>query len=312
MAAGLLLGGRRDLLRQRGPWLAVLVALAIWAPNLAWQAGHGLPQLAMAQSIAEDGIVNRLKLVPFQLLQAGPLLGLIAVSGLWWLCRAPVARTWRPVGYAYLVILAVLLATGGKYYYTLGFVPALLAAGSVPLDGWLRTRVRRRAFALAALASGAIMVVGTLPVLPPAVLARTPLPALYAESADQVGWPELVHAVERAVLALPPGERARAAILTGNYGQAAALDVLGSPDLPPVVSGHNAFGAWGPPPDDREVVVLVGSWWPGRAAFADDCRLLGTIDNGVGLANAEQGGGIWACRMIQPWSDAWPSIRFVR
>ena len=161
----------------------------------------------MAQSIAEDGVVNRLKLVPFGLLQAGPFLWPIAVAGLWWLCRAPAARPWRPIGYGYLVILAVLLASGGKYYYALGFVPVLVAAGAVPLDGWLRTAVRRRAFAVAVVASGALMIVGTLPVLPPAILARTPLPALYAESADQVGWPELVHAVERAVSALPPDER---------------------------------------------------------------------------------------------------------
>ena len=81
----------------------------------------------------------------------------------------------------------------------------------------------------------------------------------------------------RAVATMPEDDRRRAAILTGNYGEAAALVVIGPADLPPVASGHNAFGDWGPPPDGRDVAVLVGSWWPGRS-----------------------------------WSAAWPRIKYLR
>jgi hypothetical protein len=311
---------RWDVLRTRGPWLAVLLALALWAPNLAWQAAHGFPQLEVARSIAREASENRLLLGPFELLQAGPLLWPVAVAGLWWLGRAPGAAAWRAIAYAYLLVIGILLASGGKYYYALGFVPALVAAGAIPLDRWLGARTdaqrhrRWAGFAVAAIISGGLMAVGTLPILPPAILARTPIPILYEETADQVGWPELAKAVERAMATMPEDERQRAAILTGNYGEAAALAVLGSPDLPPVVSGHNAFGDWGPPPDSRNVTVLVGSWWPGQSTeFARDCRLLGAFDNGSGLANGEQGIGIWACRtMTQSWSAAWPHIRYLR
>jgi 4-amino-4-deoxy-L-arabinose transferase-like glycosyltransferase len=56
LLAGLLLGvlvvGPRAVLGTRWPWLGGLVALAVWAPNLVWQAAHGFPQLQLSAAIA--------------------------------------------------------------------------------------------------------------------------------------------------------------------------------------------------------------------------------------------------------------------
>ena len=60
---------------------------------------------------------------------------------------------------------------------------------------------------------------------------------------------------------LPADERARAVILTNDYSEASPLILLGT-GLPPVYSGHNAYWSWGPPPDDRTVVIHVGDWRP--------------------------------------------------
>jgi hypothetical protein len=150
------------------------------------------------------------------------------------------------------------------------------------------------------------MALVTLPVLPPATLAQSPIPELYQESGEQIGWPELVHTVEGVVGTLSPADRDRAAILTRNYGEAGALTLLGR-DLPPVYSGHNSFADWGPPGDDRDLVVLVGHW---NASRFGPCERRATIDNPAGIENEEQGAGVWLCpRLPEPWSELWPAIR---
>ena len=62
---------------------------------------------------------------------------------------------------------------------------------------------------------------------------------------DEFGWRELARDVEAAYAALPPADRARAAIFASNYGEAAAIDVYGT-GLPPALSGNNQYYLWGP------------------------------------------------------------------
>lgn len=83
--------------------------------------------------------------------------------------------------------------------------------------------------------------------------------ALPQHMADQFGWEEKVAAVERAWRGLPPAERARARVYAQNYGEAAAVDVLGGPrGLPAAASCHNNYWIWsrqGPFPD---VWIVLG------------------------------------------------------
>ena len=52
LVVGLVLARRWDVIRSPWAWSALGIALLIWAPNLAWQAVNGWPQLTMAQAIA--------------------------------------------------------------------------------------------------------------------------------------------------------------------------------------------------------------------------------------------------------------------
>ena len=139
--------------------------------------------------------------------------------------------------------------------------------------------------------------------LPAATLATTPIPDIYPENAEQVGWPELVATVRTVVEALPSDERDRAVILTANYGEQGALELLG-PDLPPAYSGHNSLADLGPPPDRLDVVVLVG-WWgdPSGSSSLGFCERMATINNAAGMPNEEQGAGVRVCRSLRPWSE---------
>jgi hypothetical protein len=313
LGAGLaiaLLIHRRDLLRTRGPWVAVGIAVVLWLPNLAWQAANGLPQLEMARRISSEAAANRVTLVPELLFLGGPLLFPVLLAGLWRLERHPTMRPFRVLGTTFLAVVALALVTGGKSYYPAGAWAPVMAAAAIAVDAWVGERRGRQA-AIAAVTAGSLAVIAllTLPVLPAATLARTAIPDAYAESAEQVGWPELAATVEHVVASLPPEARGRTVVVTGNYGEAGALVVLGR-NLPPVFSGHNGLGDLGPPPDDLTTVVLVGfrdvgSWAPGLSG----CRVAAVIGNAVDMPNEENGLPVTVCRMIGSWSELWARYR---
>ena len=111
---------------------------------------------------------------------------------------------------------------------------------------------------------------------------------------------------------LPFDQRARAVILTGNYGEAGALTLLGDDDLPPVYSGHNSFARWGPPPDERDVIVLAGHWTLDYWSFAiGSCQERARIGNAAGIDNEESIARVWVCpNPPAPWSVTWDRIPF--
>jgi hypothetical protein len=77
--------------------------------------------------------------------------------------------------------------------------------------------------------------------------------------ADMLGWPVLTQAMTAAYDALPPAQRTGAAILTHNYGQAAALDFFGPKNgLPPALSGHNNYYLYGTQGFSGDVVLALG------------------------------------------------------
>lgn len=313
LAVGVVVARRWETLRSPCAWAAAGIALLIWAPNLAWQAAHSWPQLTMAHVIAGDAAANRAQLLPVLWLFTGPLLFAVTIAGWAWMLLAKTAAPWRAIAFAALVLLALVAASGGKGYYAVGITPPLMAAGALLLDRWLargRRRLRAVSFIAAAALSGALVALLTLPILPVSTFATTSLPAQVPTSAEQIGWPQLVTQVQQVVAALPAQERAHAVILTNNYGEAAALQLLGK-GLPPVYSGHNGFWYWGPPPADRTIVVHVGDWtaadW--RPYFAG-CRTVAHIDNGFGVANQEQGQAILVCSGLRAsWANIWPHLK---
>ena len=315
LAAGLVLTRRWDIVRSPWAWSAIGIALLIWLPNLVWEAANGWPQLTMAQAISQYAGDNRGQIVPLLWLFTGPFLFPVTAAGLVWVLRSKPAAPWRAIGIAALVGLALVVVSGGKAYYALGSVPVFIAAGAILLDRWLargHRRVRAATFTTAAVCSGALIALLTLPILPLTTYAKTSLPATVPDVANTVGWPQFVATVEGVVAALPAGERSRAVILTNDYSEASPLELLGR-GLPPVYSCHNSFWDWGPPPADRTVVVHVGDWRPADPdQFFVGCHVVATIDNGLGIENGEQGTAVSVCTGLRaPWTAIWPELRTV-
>jgi hypothetical protein len=71
---------------------------------------------------------------------------------------------------------------------------------------------------------------------------KPPLPQLLA---DRIGWEEKVKLVVDAYNSLSEEEKKQTVIAAGNYGQAGAIELFGSPfNLPPAVSPHNNYYLW--------------------------------------------------------------------
>lgn len=296
-----LLVGPRSWFRAPGPYLAVVLALALAAPYLVWQADHGWPQREIADNIARGGSgssQSRLAFLPMLLLQIGPWLAPLWLTGLVRLLRE---RTLRCLPVAFLVLTVLVLTAGGKPYYVSAFLPLFLAAGAQPLVD----RVWRWVVPALLVLSTPVLVF-VLPVLP-AGDAQVAVDVNY-DAGETIGWPAYVDQIAATYRQLPAGT----AILAGNYGEAGAVDRYG-PDrgLPPAYSGHNGFGLWGPPPASVPVLA-VGV---GRATLERSCtsvRSVGGLRRVHGIDNDEDGAPLLFCAApVAPWAQLWSRFVFL-
>ena len=300
----LLATSQRELLRRIWPWLGVGIAAAIAIPNLVWQIANDLPALEMAGALAgrSDGPVA------FVLEQIGLLsivLALPAAIGLWRLFRYPDLRPWRPVGITFTVLFAFFLFTGGKSYYVAPMYPALLAAGALWFDG-LRGVGQRVMIGASALGIFVGLFVA-LPLLPASSMSTLDATG---ELGETVGWPELVDQVAEVYQLIPADQRIDVAIFTGSYGEAGAIDVLGSEaGLPSAVSGHNNYWLWGPP-DHHGPVIGVGQIGDVLDRICPNTFEAGTISNSYGVQNEEAGLPLYLCLAPErQLADIWDDVR---
>ena len=151
----------------------------------------------------------------------------------------------------------------------------------------------------------------SLPVLPDTVLRTVPLQSVNYDLGETIAWPRLTGLVAREYDALPAGKRGSVAILTGNYGEAGAIDRYGPAlGLPAAYSGHNNFYLWGPPPAaDTSVLAVNVSVARLRRAFST-VRRVATFSNGIGVSDDEQGAPIFlATGLRSSWAHEWPAFR---
>jgi 4-amino-4-deoxy-L-arabinose transferase-like glycosyltransferase len=309
LAVGVATAGPRQLLRSPWLWGGVALALLLWSPWVIWQADHGWPQLDVSSSIASGGSGSsqpRWALLPFQLLLVSPVLAPIWIAGLVALARRPDLREFRCFAVAWLFLVVVFLATGGKPYYLAGMFPVLLAAGAIQTDAWLdRGGAGRRNLLWTGIAlSGVVSAFIALPLLP--AKNSGPAVAMNGDVGETIGWPDLTRTVAAVYRQAGPG----AVIFTSNYGEAGAIDRYGPAlGLPHAYSGHNAFGYWGAPPDRPGPVVTVGLGATGLRHFRG-CRLAARIGNSAGVDNDEHGEPVDACAGTNgPWSRIWHDLR---
>ena len=329
--AGLILTRQWQPFRNQWFWIGGLLAFAIFLPNLIWEARNGWPQIEVVRNAQEfkNTPIGPLRFLGEQVLFLNPIAFPVLAAGFGWLFFAKAGRRFRCLGWALVVVLAVFIMLKGKTYYPLPAFPMLIAAGGVGWEafpGLLRRKWLRLAYPAVLVVSGIATIPYGVPVLPVETflryadvlqLARAVKPERDSDQrltqlyADMFGWESMTVTVAAAYQSLPPAERARCAILAGNYGEAGAIDLFGARHgLPKAISGHNNYYLWGPRGYTGEVAIVFGEHAEFIKSMFEQVELAGTITSPYAVP-AEQNLPVYICRRPKvPLAELWAKLRF--
>jgi hypothetical protein len=316
----LLLTPERRYLKTRWLWYGVALASLIFLPNLIWQIQHGFVSLRFLQYIHKrDVSEGRTQgFLPHQfVLNSNVLLTPLWLAGLFYFFADREGKRYRLLGWLYVTPMALFFALRGRDYYAAGLYPMLFAGGSVLWERWVRWLGAGWAWAVrvvtfAAIALGAY---GVARALLPLGRISTGNFALKTngELREEIGWREMVAEVARIRDSLPPAERARLAIITGNYGETGAIDLYGPRyGLPQAISGTNDawYRSYGNPPP--QTLIVLGQSRADAEDLFQSCRLAGHNGNRYGIENEESvyHPDIFVCGPPrQPWPEFWKQFQ---
>ena len=332
LVAGLLLSGEQRLFRSKWIWIGAVVALAIFLPNLLWEAHHGWPQIEVvrnAQQFKNVRIGPALFLLD-HILFLNPIALPLWLAGLVWYFFSEEGKRFRFFGFAYLIVVGVFIALDGKSYYPIPVYPILIAAGGVAFEKFAGIPSRRWlqiAFPALLVIAGLATVPFGVPLLPVGAFLRyanlipiaqyaqteqdatVALPQLYA---DMIGWQNTAEIISRVYHYLPKSEQPDCAILTGNYGEAGAIDYYGPAlGLPKAISGHNSYFYWGPRNYSGGCVILFGDRAEELKNLFGDVRQVAKISNPLSMP-IERQMPVYLCRKPSaPLAVLWPNFKMI-
>jgi 4-amino-4-deoxy-L-arabinose transferase-like glycosyltransferase len=322
LIVGILFSGYRRYLKSPWLWGGVAISLLIFLPNLVWQIQHNFVSLEFLFDIhARDIAIGRTEgFLPEQFIVSANLFTIpLWVAGLYFYFLKPEGRAYRPLGWMYVVPFLLFLVTQGRSYYLAPAYPMLIAAGAVAWNGWLQ-RLSPGRFRLALTSTWIGLILGAamgialmLPIAPVGSGWWNVVSEVHDNFAEQIGWVELTESVAGIYSDLPPEERAHAGILTGNYGEAGAINLYGPRyNLPEAISGVNSYwlrGYENPPP---ETLVVLGFDREAVDRFFRSCELAGHVTNRFGVENEETRfhPDIFLCRDPRhSWPELWEMLR---
>lgn len=269
-------------------WFAMgsVLALALIAPNVLWQASHGW---AFVQVVEGDFahrhafntglqleyhnfVKNAVAFIIEQLVYTNPLSVPLWIAGFAMFAFSRRFTDLRFIAIAYVVLLVVAIWLEGKGYYIIGIYAVLLAAGGVAAERMLTTRAWR-------IAAIAVFLICTLPFVPlslPVLPIQTfiaysktlhltgqngePAHVIQPVYAEEFGWNELAQHVAAVYNALPPDVRVHTGIFADTYADAGGLDFYGPRyGLPPAISAQNTYYLWGTRGYDGRTLIVVGA-----------------------------------------------------
>jgi hypothetical protein len=275
---GLLLTPGRQLFRNRHFYLAFLLGLLLFLPNILWQTMHGWPAIREWNRPDLDFVLDFFR---DQLTFNLPSL-FIWVSGLFWVAWTEAGREYRFAGWTVLGMTATLVLLRENSDRAMGLYPVLFCFGAVALERALRfeRKVWRYGLLGFTVLTGFVMDTVFLPMMPPKELAAyyswNPVfrrlgflswpdrrdHALPQRFAEMLGWEEMALKAARAYESLDSLDKTRVLLNSGeNYGEGGALDYYGPKySLPPVMSRGADYALWTPAAYyDRDVFIVTAT-----------------------------------------------------
>ena len=316
--AGILIGVALTPVRRQVKsawfWAGILLALAIFLPNLIWLARHDFISYHFLQSIHARDVGEGRAVGFFRdqfVICASPAAAPLWIAGLLGYLRD---RRYRMMALMFLVPVMFFYFAKGRGYYTAAAYPMLIAMGAVVGERWLGTLkpAARRTIAVLyftnfAVVSAYICAI-LLPLAPDGPLREFAL-SKNGDLREEIGWYELTKTVAQIRDSLPPNQQASLGIVTGNYGEEGAMEIFGAAyQLPMPISMTNSGWLHGyPTPQPTTLIVAGFSRAAAERAFAG-CRLAGHNGNSEGLRNEESEfhPDIFVCSAPrEPWAEFW-------
>ena len=284
LAAGVLATRTRRVLPDRWLWAGAAVAAVIAVPNIAWQFANGWPSLEFYRNahLLKNVPATPLASLAAQVFVMNPIAAPVWIAGLFYLLIHRGARELRMFGVAFLVLLALHVASRtSRPDRTSAAYPTLFAAGAVVIERAIRRLAQKRPILARSVAIGgpAIVVLSALalapavlPILPPPATARlaqalgltaqaergksSPIPQLLA---DRTGWESYVDDVALVYRSLPAADQAQVVFYAPSYGQAGSLELFGParglPDR--VIGAQNTYWHWSVGRTNTDVLIAV-------------------------------------------------------
>jgi 4-amino-4-deoxy-L-arabinose transferase-like glycosyltransferase len=326
LVIGMAASDARRLFARREFWMGALIALGLAGPSLIWQQIHGWPFLfIITHHQVEDGIFlgSPLRFLIRQALGMNIALAPLWIAGLVAPFLVPALKPGRILAIASLVAGIAIYVAHGKNYYLFPVFPSLFAVGAAACS-------RLRAWMVAVWMTLAVLL--TVPILPVVLpiysprhleryLVRTHLAPPPEEAAaigapithifsDEFPWRDLERQVASVYHGLSLNEQAHTAVLASNYGEAAAVDVLGMADrLPPTLSGQNQYFLWGTRGQDGHTLILVGRIASQLAGNCQSATMAGHFGDPYAMPY-ERNQPIILCRNLKPSLGAqWSLLR---
>jgi hypothetical protein len=219
---------QRRVFVQRWIWIGGAAALLIFLPNVLWNIHYHWPFLELMRNIRAEGRDVILPAGPYffqQTILVNPLTAPIWITGLLAFLFSARLKTYRVLGWSYVVCYSAFFLLHGKNYYLAPIYPMLLGAGAVVIESAFtrpRTAWLKPVIVVLLLATGVHLAPVVVPILSPDKFlvyarslpfklplmehshARAALPQWYA---DQFGWNEIVAETAIAWNRLSPDQR---------------------------------------------------------------------------------------------------------
>ena len=293
-------------------WIAGMIALALFMPNLLWQIKRHFPTLEDLENVRREGknvVLPPLAFIKQQILVMQPVFFPIWLLGAFWLLYE---RRWRLLGVLFIVFFVTMEIEHAKDYYLFPIYPLVFAAGAVAIELWSATRLWLKRTVTA------VVLLGALPAVPLSTWMLSPdqylryqnaigvrpskaevhMQSLWPQgAADQFGWPQLVGEVAEIYTSVPLDERAKTGIWAGNYGEAGAINLWGPHyGLPTAYSRHQNYWYWGPPPTKYENLIVI-EW--GLDDVRDNCTRYQAFSHYEKWGMGEENTPIYLCRGVK-------------
>ena len=300
----ILFTGLRKVLISKSFFIALLLGLILFLPNLLWQYNHGFPVVLHMKVLRETQLihVSSLGFIKDQLLFLAGALPLF-IAAFFAFFNHSEFKKFKVVGLTFILVMAIFLLLKAKNYYALGLYPVLFSFGSVYLEKKFPKKFP--IISTIYLTINILMFIGVVkfmfPILSPEAISERKDQfesmglmrwedgknhQLPQDFADMIGWKEMATNTFTAYNRLTEVDKKGTLIFCDNYGQAGALNFYNRGKTTEAYSFSTDYLFWIPENLRITNVILIGKYPDNKVVqLFDRIEKIGSVDNHLAREN---------------------------